>query len=39
LYYNSSGRKLELEGIRRHRRGRKRNREAEERDRGKVRQR
>jgi len=39
LHYNSSGRKLELEGIRRHRRGRKRDREAEERNRRKVRQR
>jgi len=35
--YHGSGRKLEPRGIRRHREGRKKNREAEERDRRKVR--
>jgi len=37
-HHNSSGRKLELGEIRRHRRGRKRDREAEKRDKRKVRQ-
>ena len=38
-YHNSSGRKLELGEIRRHRRGRKRDRKVEKRDRRKVRRR
>jgi len=37
LHYNGSGRKLESREVRRHRRGKEKNREAKERDSRKVR--